>query len=100
MLYVLREKGGDNTRAVWGRQLEFILTREGYAVCLADTKRFKRTLIYYDIENTMQIYREITFFRPQNDTLTTVKRLKTMKNDMRGEVTYLLLLLLLFSVLA
>ena len=31
-------------------------------------KRFKRTLIYYDIDNTMQIFRGIPFFRPQNDT--------------------------------
>ena len=28
-------------------------------------KRFKRTLTYYDIDNTMQIFREIPFFRPQ-----------------------------------
>ena len=45
----------------------------------------------------MQIFREIAFFRPQNGTSTTVKGLKTMKNDMRSEVTYLLLLLLLCS---
>ena len=31
-------------------------------------KRFKRMLIYYDINNAMQIVREIPFFRPQNDT--------------------------------
>ena len=31
-------------------------------------KRFKRTLIYYDIDNTMQIFRENPFFRPQNNT--------------------------------
>ena len=31
-------------------------------------KTFKRMLIYYDIDNTMQIFREIPFFRPQNDT--------------------------------
>ena len=31
-------------------------------------KRFKRTLIYHDIDNTMHIFREIPFFRPQNDT--------------------------------
>ena len=31
-------------------------------------QRFKRTLIYYDIDNTMQIFREIASFRPQNDT--------------------------------
>ena len=37
----------------------------------------------------MHIFGEIPFFRPQNDTKTTVKRLKTMKNDMRDEVTYL-----------
>ena len=30
MLYVLQEKGRDVTRAVWGRQLVFILTIEGY----------------------------------------------------------------------
>ena len=30
MLYVLQEKGGDVTRAVWGRHLVFILTIEGY----------------------------------------------------------------------
>ena len=34
MLYILPEKGGDNTKAVWGSQLEFILTIEGCAVCL------------------------------------------------------------------
>ena len=31
-------------------------------------KRFKRMLIYYDIDNMVQIFREIPFFRPQNDT--------------------------------
>ena len=31
-------------------------------------KRFKRMLIYYDIDNTMHIFREIPFFGPQNDT--------------------------------
>ena len=31
-------------------------------------KRFKRTPIYYDIDNTMQIFWEIPFFRPQNNT--------------------------------
>ena len=31
-------------------------------------KRFNRTLIYYDKDNTVQIFREILFFRPQNDT--------------------------------
>ena len=31
-------------------------------------KRFKRTLIYYDTDNTMHIFREIPIFRPQNDT--------------------------------
>ena len=62
-------------------------------------RRFKRTLSYYDIDNTMQKkFWEIPFFRPENDTQTTVKWLKTMKNDMRGEVTYLFLLLC--SVLA
>ena len=30
--------------------------------------RFKRTLIYYDIDNTIQIVREIPIFRSQNDT--------------------------------
>ena len=48
-------------------------------------KRLKRMLVYYDVDNTVQIFWEIPFCRPQNDT---VKRLKTMKND-RGEVTYL-----------
>ena len=50
-------------------------------------KRFKRTLIYYDIDNMMKIFRKIPLFRPQNDTQTTVKRLKTMKNDTKGELT-------------
>ena len=31
-------------------------------------KRFKRTLIYYDVDNTMHIFRETPFFGPQNDT--------------------------------
>ena len=31
-------------------------------------KIFKRTLIYYDIDNTVQIFRDILSFRPQNDT--------------------------------
>ena len=31
-------------------------------------KKFKRRLIYYDIDNTMQIFREVPFFRPQNVT--------------------------------
>ena len=30
MLYVLQEKEGDATRAVWGRHLVFILAIEGY----------------------------------------------------------------------
>ena len=30
-------------------------------------KRFKRTLIYYDTDNAMYIFREIPFFRPQNE---------------------------------
>ena len=55
----------------------------------APPPRFNRTLIYHDIDNTMHIFREIPFFRPQNDTERTVKWLKTMKNDMRGEVTSL-----------
>ena len=46
-------------------------------------------LIHYDVDNTVQIFREIPFFRPQNDTERTVKWLKIMTNDMRGEVTYL-----------
>ena len=40
MLYILQEKGGDGTRAVWGRQLEFILTMVGYAVGLGNVWRF------------------------------------------------------------
>ena len=39
-MYVLQEKGGDATRAVWGRQLEFILTMVGYAVGLGNVWRF------------------------------------------------------------
>ena len=31
-------------------------------------KTFKRTLISYDTDKTMHIFREIAFFRPQNDT--------------------------------
>ena len=31
-------------------------------------KRFKRTFIYYDIDNTMQMFREVPFFRPQTTT--------------------------------
>ena len=34
MLYILQEKGGVGTRAVWGRQLEFVLTMVGYAVAV------------------------------------------------------------------
>ena len=30
--------------------------------------RFFLMLIYYDIDNMMQIFSEIPFFRPQNDT--------------------------------
>ena len=35
---------------------------------VSNTIRFKRTLIYYDIDNTVQMFREILLFRPQNDT--------------------------------
>ena len=45
------------------------------------TKRFKRTLIYFDTDTHMQIFEEIRFVKPQNDTKTTDKRLKTMKNE-------------------
>ena len=31
-------------------------------------ERFERALIYYDTDNTMPIFREIPFFRPQNET--------------------------------
>ena len=31
-------------------------------------KRFQRMLIYYDVDSTMQIFRELSFFRPQNNT--------------------------------
>ena len=41
----------------------------------------------------MQIFRKIPFFRLHNDTQTTVKRLKTRKNDMRGKVIYLFVVL-------
>ena len=30
-------------------------------------KRFKRTLLYYDTDN-LQIFRDIPFIKPQNDT--------------------------------
>ena len=36
----MQEKGADGTRAVWGRQLEFILTMVGYAVGLGNVWRF------------------------------------------------------------
>ena len=52
-------------------------------------KQFKRMLIYYDIDKlgtSLQIWGVIHFVKQQNDTLTTVKRLKMMKN----ELTYLL----------
>ena len=56
-------------------------------------------------DNTMQIFREIPFFCLKKGislkiciVLKTKRRLKTMKNDMRDAVTYLLLLLC--SVLA
>ena len=39
-------------------------------------KRFKRMLIYYDIYNMMQIFREIPFFRPQNNSETVTKKWK------------------------
>ena len=35
---------------------------------VTNSGRFKRTFIYYDINNTMPIFRETPFFRPQNDT--------------------------------
>ena len=35
----------------------------------------------------MPIFREIPFFMPQNNTWTTVKGLKTMKNDMRLDLS-------------
>ena len=37
---------------------------------VSNTIRFKRTLIYYDIDNTVQIFSEIPFFGPQNDSET------------------------------
>ena len=52
-------------------------------------------LIYYDTDNMMHIFREIPFFRPQNDTNNSEM---VNENDMRSEVTYLFLLLC--SVLA
>ena len=48
--------------------LRMLALRGAAAILIQTHKRFKRTLIYYDIENTMQIFREIPFFRPQNDT--------------------------------
>ena len=30
--------------------------------------KIQKNVIYYDTDNTMQIFREIPFFRPQNDT--------------------------------
>ena len=57
-------------------------------------------LIYCDIDNTVQIFREIPFFTHKMALKQQWNGWKkhTMKNDMRGEVTYLFLLLC--SVLA
>ena len=39
-----------------------------------NTKRFKRTLIYYDTDTQyIQIFDEIPFVKPQNDTCNKVK---------------------------
>ena len=48
-----------------------------------NTKRFKRTLIYH---GQMQIFGEILFIKPQNDTYTTDKRSKMMKNERKRRI--------------
>ena len=44
-------------------------------------KGSKERLLIMTRTHTMQIFGEIPYVKPQNDTWTTVKRLKTMKNE-------------------
>ena len=54
-------------------------------------KRFKRTQTH-----NLHIFGVIPAVRLHNDTYTTVKRLKTMKNDMKSEITCLFLFVIPF----
>ena len=38
-------------------------------------------LIYYDTDTICKFFEKTPFVKPQKDTLTTVKWLKTMKNE-------------------
>ena len=51
-----------------------------------------KMLIYYDIDNTMQSFREIPFFRPRNNLkkLNNSEMVLKMKIDRRGETRLIL----------
>ena len=50
-----------------------------------NTKRFKNERLFILTRtHSMQIFGEIPFIKPQNDTQTTDKRLKTMKNERKS----------------
>ena len=52
-----------------------------------NTKRFKRTLILTRT-HSMHIFGEIPFIKTQNDTSTTDKRSKTMKNERKRLILF------------
>ena len=58
----------------WNRMTASVLKQE------PNTERFERRTITTRT-HSMHIFGEIPFVKPQNDTWTTVKRLKTMENE-------------------
>ena len=56
-----------------------------------NTKRFKRTLIYFNTDTQYAIFGETPFIKPQTDTQTIDKRLKTMKNEKKKKEKRLIL---------
>ena len=63
-------------------------------VLIQTHKKFRRTLIYYDTATQSANFGQIPFVKPQNNTYTTDKQLKMMKNERE---TYLFLVEMLFA---
>ena len=56
------------TPLLWRKRNDALAMLTTQCSVLYKNHRFKRTLIHYDIDSTMHMFREIPFFRPQNDT--------------------------------
>ena len=62
-----------------------------------NTRRFKRTLVYFNTDTQYANFGEIPFIKPQNDTYTTDKRPKTLKNERKGFILFWLSFYSLFG---